>query len=448
MEQLTIPSHTPEAWRLYGDTFGFVPDPMILRAGEIFLNGSNGGAKLHRNLFRLWEALEQNILGLVEFFDMVATRDRIPLINYWYTYDRAELSQSIEALLPGKVCNVEIGYDVYKTIKEGALVALADLDLAAAPADAFGMLMETAVFGYDWKPDLAVPDSSDPEVAAATSKLTALDGPRLPIAQFLLGGLIFGGFAQASQTRHYIQPKRSRLFLGVTAAQDKVSPLSAQAEDEIFTAAEVALRGGKVEFRRAATLPPVLPYLLASNPAPQRPEDLLAKALEFPTTPDGRNYVAAARALRADGIEARRVEDLSQVEHHAALEWLARYSNLVPEKSQSLDIKQSSELIGLPGAEASFKLGIPRLAQDLVERQGAVRRPEQNLPPHVDGRSELQRSLREALPNLVDELGEWIAYQRGEDWKKIQPQTGGEKSAFADLSEAVVDEFVESGSQP
>jgi hypothetical protein len=360
VEQLAIQSHTPEAWRLYGDAFGFVPDPMILRAGEIFLNGSSGGAKLQRNPFGLWEALDQNILALVEFFDMVATRDRIPLINYWDSYDRADLSRSIEALLPSKVSNVEIEANVYKTIKEGALIALADLDLAAAPAGAFGVLRETAIFGYDWKPTLAVQHSSDPEVAAAVVKLAALDDARQSIAQFLLGGLIFGGFAQASQTRHYIQPKRSRLFLGVTSGHDKISSLGSQAEDEIFTAAETSLRGGKIEFRRVVTLPPVLPYLLASNPAPLRPEDLLAKALEFPTTTDGRSYIAAARAQRADGVEARRVEDLSQVAHHEALEWLAPYSKLVPEKSQSLDIKLSSELIGLSGAEASFKLGIPR----------------------------------------------------------------------------------------
>src|SRR5205814_1232404 len=46
----------------------------------------------------------------------------------------------------------------------------------------------------------------------------------------------------------------------------------------------------------------------------------------------------------------------------------------------------------------------PALAPDLLERQGAVRRPEQDLPPDVDGRSELQRPLRQALPNLVNDL--------------------------------------------
>jgi hypothetical protein len=360
MEQLTIPSHTPEAWRRYRDAFGFVPDPMILRAGELFLNGSKGAATLNQNMLGLWEALEQNVMGLVEFFDMVATRDRIPLINYWYTYDRADLLQSIETLLPGKVWNVEIGNDVYKTIKEGALIALSGFDLAAAPVNAFGMLNETAVFGYDWKPHLEVRDSNDPEVTAAAMKLAQLDDTQRPIAQFLLAGLIFGGFAQASHTQHYIQPKRSRLFLGVTTAHDKGSSLSWQAEDEIFATAELALRGLKAEVRRGPTLPPVLPYLLESEPVPVRPVDLLTKALEFHTTRSGRHYVAAAQALRRDGIEARRVEDLSQIERHAALQWLAPYSNLVSEKSRSLDIKLTSALIGRPGAEVSFKLGVPR----------------------------------------------------------------------------------------
>ena len=50
------------------------------------------------------------------------------------------------------------------------------------------------------------------------------------------------GFAQASRTQHYIQQKRSRLFLGVTAARDKGSSLSGQVEDEIFATAEAAMR--------------------------------------------------------------------------------------------------------------------------------------------------------------------------------------------------------------
>ena len=37
---------------------------------------------------------------------------------------------------------------------------------------------------------------------------------------FLLGGFIFSGFAQASGTIHYIQPKRARFFLGLAAEQD------------------------------------------------------------------------------------------------------------------------------------------------------------------------------------------------------------------------------------
>jgi hypothetical protein len=36
MEQLDITEHTPKAWSAYRAKFGFVPDPMILRAGGFF----------------------------------------------------------------------------------------------------------------------------------------------------------------------------------------------------------------------------------------------------------------------------------------------------------------------------------------------------------------------------------------------------------------------------
>jgi hypothetical protein len=127
MEQLDIVQHSIEGWNAYRKKFGFVPDPMILRAGEIFLNGVSGSTPLSADGFPVWKALEENISGIVEFFDMIATYDRIPLINYWYTYDRMSLAESIEQLLAEKLCRVEIGYDVYEKIKEGAVLNLAAL---------------------------------------------------------------------------------------------------------------------------------------------------------------------------------------------------------------------------------------------------------------------------------------------------------------------------------
>jgi hypothetical protein len=359
MEQLDITQRSVEAWSAYRVKFGFVPDPMILRAGEIFLNGSSGSAQLGADSFSVWHALEENIAGIVDFFDMITTFDRIPIINYRQTYDGMSLANSIEQLLSNKLCNVEIALDVYIAIKEGALVNLAALDLARLPPGAAGALKEMAIFGYDWKPELAV-GSNDDNVKKACTKLASLDDRPKQIAQFLLGGLIFGSYAQASRTRHLIQPKRSRLYLGLTAAAGEIGTFGAQEEDGIFNSAEAALAGSKVETRRLAAMPPVLPYLLAQKPMPQKPADLLTSALEFPYSAVGRDYLKAARAIREDGIDARQIEDLSQHEHKTALDYLAPYSKLDTKRSCPLDIKLKSELIGLPpGAEATFKLGIP-----------------------------------------------------------------------------------------
>jgi hypothetical protein len=41
MQALRIDDHSLAGWSSYAQKFGFVPDPMILRAGEIFLNGAS-----------------------------------------------------------------------------------------------------------------------------------------------------------------------------------------------------------------------------------------------------------------------------------------------------------------------------------------------------------------------------------------------------------------------
>jgi hypothetical protein len=360
MEQLDITEHTAKAWSAYRAKFGFVPDPMILRAGEIFLNGSTGSAQLGPSGFPVWDVLQENIAGVVDFFDIIATYDQIPLINYWDTFDRMSLAESIERLLPQKLCKVEIGSDVYNTVKEGAILNLATLDPETLPAaGAASALQEMAIFGYDWKPGLAAA-SSDTAVSLAGQKLEELDTQAKEVARFLLGGLIFSGFAQASRTRHYIQPKRSRLYLGLTASAGQIGNLGAQEENGIFDTAVAALSGNKVEIRHLAAVPPVLPYLLAQKPTPKKPTDLLTSVLEFPYSQIGQNYLKAVRAIREDGIDARQIEDLSQREHKTALDYLAPYSKLDEHRSSPLEVKLKSELVGLPpGAEAAFKLGIP-----------------------------------------------------------------------------------------
>jgi hypothetical protein len=88
MQALRITEHSKAGWSTYAQEIGFVPDPMILRTGEIFLNGAKGVGRLERRDFDVWRAVKENVGGLLDFFDMVVSRDTIPLINYNDTFDQ------------------------------------------------------------------------------------------------------------------------------------------------------------------------------------------------------------------------------------------------------------------------------------------------------------------------------------------------------------------------
>ncbi|HLZ85119.1 MAG TPA: hypothetical protein VKQ54_16255 [Caulobacteraceae bacterium] len=353
METMEINQHTKAEWARYGARFGFVPDPMILRAGEIFVNGSGGIGGLEGDSFAIWKALEQNIASIVEFFDMVATRDELPLIDYYMTFSRPE--QPLEDLLEDRVCQVRVGWETYNRIKDGALVNLASLDLTGMSLDTMGMLSETNVFGYDWNPGLE-PATGDAAAQSAGQKLAGVSWEARPIAQFLLGGLVFSGFAQASGAVHYVQPKRSRLYLGLTSKTQGLVSLGHDSEDKIFDDAAGVFQDPAIEVRRELRVPPVLPYLLERSPGRITPGDLLKRALDFPGTPVGRQYVAAVRAIRAGGIEGGQTTDMSAVERQAALDFLRPYSNLDANRSRSLDFKLK---LAAGSIETAFKVKIP-----------------------------------------------------------------------------------------
>jgi hypothetical protein len=397
MDTLEINDHSLKSWTTYADQIGFVPDPMILRAGEIFLNGRKGSLALQRDEYDVWTALQENIGGITDFFDIVVTRESIPLINYGDTFDRMTTPTPIDELLSGRVRPVEIEHHVYNTIKKGALVNMAALDIASLArfANALG---ELDAFRYDWKPILDVPDG-DPGLDAARSKLANLAGPMLTVAQFLLSGLIFSGFAQASGTTHYIQPKRARFYLGLTAAPDQVQTLSSQEETAIFDAAEARLKGSKADVRRTEALPPVLPYLLAQDPEPRSVSELLDRAVAFRESKRGVAYRNLVNSIRADGIRARRGEDLDNHERNKALQLLAPYSKLDPEKSRSLEIALSSELVGVPGVGTSLKIGVPiwlRIWWNDKVPFGGLRKTLRRMWMAADGYNDLSAKLRTA----------------------------------------------------
>lgn len=83
---LQVSEHSVAAWQSFAKAAQFVPDPMILRADEVFANGAKGAKALGRPDMNVLAALRDNIAGLIEFFDLVVAYDRVPLINYDYTW--------------------------------------------------------------------------------------------------------------------------------------------------------------------------------------------------------------------------------------------------------------------------------------------------------------------------------------------------------------------------
>jgi hypothetical protein len=359
MKKLHITDHSLAGWSAYGETVGFVPDPMILRTGEIFLNGAQEAKRIRIHDTVLWEAVRANLGGLLDFFDMLVTRDTIPLINYRDSFKPGKIAETLEGTLPALAQAIEIHDKVYNEIKQGALLNVARL--AAKDLKSFGEIAsELDAFRYEWDPGLHV-FGHDPKVRAAHDKLTkAGDEARLAIL-FLLGGFVFSSIAQASQTTHYIQPKRARFFLGLTAARDRAGNFSRGKEAAIFKTAAARLKGSRAEARNADPIPPVLPYLLQQGKN-ANVRDLLRRALDFRETAEGKRYRSIVDDIRADGLRARRADDRVKKIRQEGLAFLAPHSKLDKKRSGGLHISFSARTVGLPvqvATRASFKPRIP-----------------------------------------------------------------------------------------
>jgi hypothetical protein len=349
---IEIREHSFEGWHEFASKAGFVPDPMILRAGEVFVNGLSGTKALGQPDLNVWAALQENIAGLSDFFDLVVTRDRIPLIDYDYTFDVDSVARPLKELLGAKALPVTIGYEPYNVVKRGAFNSLRRIELPRVQA--FGsQLRELDSLRYDWQPKLR--DYQGEE--SWLSHVDVLNDDTCRAARFLLGGFIFSGFAQASGTDHYIQPKRSRFFLSLTAAPKVIGQIGHDVEQQIFDEALEELNGTTAVVHRLDGLPPVLPYLIAKAGPRATAPDILKFALAFPETTDGKRYCAAAADLRKDGVQAQTAKDAAFVAREEALKMLKPFSRLA-EHNGGFHVEVSVGMEG-PKAALSRELHLP-----------------------------------------------------------------------------------------
>ena len=111
-----------------------VLDPMVYRAGEIFLRGRSGRAlgnspAIPLDETRAWDFLDKNLLALGFFFDAVILNERLPIFNYGDTFDmHLDFDQRSFAALNDAdqpaIEPVDVTGGAYRLIKEEALAAL------------------------------------------------------------------------------------------------------------------------------------------------------------------------------------------------------------------------------------------------------------------------------------------------------------------------------------
>ncbi len=318
-----------------------VPDPMVMRVADLFIGGRTFAEQSSLDPERVWKAIECNIDSLITFFHILMTRERIPLIDYEYTFD----ATNFQAL---RHISVDVHPPIYAGVKELARSKLVNVDLGRIPPRRLEELIherkdELEAVGYQWFPDPGLHFVGD------TRELGVI----------LLGGLIFGAYAQISGSDHVLQPTRNTLLLELMQPDD--GPLwGARQEAHLFERLNAVVSTDSRLSSRDRELPPtILQYLVGRQPRDSR--ELLDKALELRDSDEDfiayRKWHRKLRAAWAMGTHSESDErDVAEVTR----ELLKRY----PPGHDPVDAPRLwSREIGIKatfGAEAGFDSGIER----------------------------------------------------------------------------------------
>jgi hypothetical protein len=250
----------------------YVPDPMVLRAAELFIGGRQH-CRQNQQLDdeKAWPIIERNIDGILAFFHVLMTRERVPLIDYDMTFP----ADVFRSLIGEIALDVHPDHGLYQRFKAEGLEKLASFDAGKLPEGlAANLGQELATIGYGWAPD----------VSGLGLKTKAEEDA----AGFILGGLIFGAYADASGSDHLLQNKRAQMFVALVGAAPAPTPGVAR-ERRLFAALNQATNQDerfKVEQERAP--PTVLHHLLAQGVDNTR--QLLDETLLLRDSAAGRGY--------------------------------------------------------------------------------------------------------------------------------------------------------------
>jgi hypothetical protein len=244
---------------LAGPGLDLIVDPMIYRTAEVFVAGPPGRLDdepelaWRDRLAQAWRPISQNLQELVSFLDLLVYMDRLPMIDYLYTFPEQ---------FPGfglyETCNQVCGTRVLSTIKvahapymearDYAIEALLDAPaIERDPATARDIDDELTAFDHAWRPRL-------PELNPAYAGDE--DVPGRAVDSFVYGGTLFGVYAKLAATAHLLQSKRAGLLGSATTIGHYAT------EPDLFAAIDAHFTGYLGDKVQMPALPSVLPLLL------------------------------------------------------------------------------------------------------------------------------------------------------------------------------------------
>lgn len=286
-----------EAWdELVQRDLGIVIDPLVFRLGQFFLEGvSEAGVDKERR----WRAIESDIGALITFFDLIVLHDQLPAFNYHDTFDaRLDFGDRLGAVLnvsgDKTLVHVDVEHHMYRAAKEAAIDQLRKR-ITAGPfvpkTTADEILTTLDAIQYEWEPSLEQLEKELPSPA------------QVRLARFLLGQLVFAGYAQQTGAPHILAPKRSLMLAEVglrTAGTGETS------EAAIYMELGRRCRDAGAGWRsdELPWTPSFLPFLLKKmNRYREGPDILLQRAKELRSSKAIQRYRKLRRALVSENAE-------------------------------------------------------------------------------------------------------------------------------------------------
>ena len=324
----------PQDWdKLVKRKLDVVVDPFVWRIGQLFLQGK---AAARDN----WAAIDSDLGALVNFFDLIVLYDELPAFNYYDTFDFADAADFIDyndglgAMVDAEgdkvLVHVDVEHGMYRQAKVAALDQLGrriDEGPLAAPDSANEILAALDAVRYEWKPRLEnvaqkLPEERDQQVA-----------------RFLLGQLVFAGYAQQTGAPHVLAPRRSAF---VTSIGLRARLPQERRESAIYEELGRRIRdaGPGWRIKEQPWTPSFLPLLLKRlDPYKEGPDVLLRRAKELRDSKAVQRYRDLRSKLANDALDSETARsDLTKAADRVSRELRADRKDLELNRRIAVDI--------------------------------------------------------------------------------------------------------------